>query len=77
MEKEEPGGKNSNQEPEAAEHSPKDLFRSCIGWVVAAVLVLLVPTAILCGDPGKAIVIALFVLFMAAVFTFIACTGWK
>lgn len=77
MEKEEMRKPNSGGEPEETKPTPKELFFSCIGWVIAAVLVLTVPTAILCGDPGKVIVIAIGVLSMAAVFTFIACTGWK
>lgn len=56
---------------------PKETFFSAIGWVLAAVLILIVPTAILCGEPRKAIIIAIAVLGMAAVFTYIACTGWK
>lgn len=60
-----------------AERDPKETFFSAIGWVLAAVLILIVPTAILCGEPRKVIIIAIAVLGMAAVFTYIACTGWK
>lgn len=77
MKKEEMRKPSSGENSEEAKPTPRELFFSCIGWVIAAVLVLIIPTAILCGDPGKVILIVIFVLLMAAVFTFIACTGWK
>ncbi len=65
------------EKPKEQRPTPGELFCSVIGWIIAAVLVIIVPTAILCGEPAKVIGIAAAVLVMAAIFTFVACTGWR
>lgn len=65
----------STEEPEEKAPAPREVFRSVIGWVLAAVLVLIVPTAVLCGDPGKIIAITVAILGVAGVFTYVICTN--
>ena len=62
------------QEPKP---SPGELFRQAIGWVVAAVLVLVVPVLIVCRDPIRILAVVGSVLGIAIVYTIVACTGWR
>lgn len=76
MDKEELKDALGTDEPEERP-SPGEIFRSVIGWAVAAVLVIIIPVIILCGEPAKVIGIIGAVCSITGIFTFIACTGWK
>lgn len=67
-------GDQSKPEPKP---TPGEIFRSVVGWAVAAVLVIVIPTAILCRDWWKVVLIFALVSGFAAIATTIACTGWQ
>lgn len=57
--------------------SPGETFREAIGWVIAAVLVLIVPVLIVCRDHIRILAVVGSVLGIAIVYTIVACTGWR
>ena len=65
------------EEPRKSVPSPGEIFGQVIGWVVAAVLVTIVPVLILCREPGKILAIVGSILGIAIVYTIITCTGWR
>ena len=54
----------------------KEKFFSVLPWILADILLFIIPTAILCKDLQKVLVIAFTILGVCAVYTFIACRGW-
>ena len=68
---------DQNQKEPEKKPTPGEIFRSAIGWALAAVLVIAIPTAILCREWGKIALIVMFSVGFAAVVMTVACTGWQ
>lgn len=67
---------SENKEPEK-KPEPKELFAEVWPWMLAACLVINVPLLILDRFSRRSIIGSLFILLIAGIWTYIACTGWR
>ena len=68
---------DATNEQKDQEPAAKEKCLSVLPWILADILLFIIPTAILCKDLQKVLVIAFAILGVCTVYTFIACRGWE